>query len=84
MTEEVLSFEDLGFAYEPGKWVLRGYNGRIQRNRGFAILGPNGCGKTTLLKLLIGVLHAQEGRIGNWGRTAFVPQLFQATTLSGQ
>lgn len=79
MTKEFLSFEDLSFAYEPGKWVLRGYSGLLERGKVFAVLGPNGCGKTTLLKLLIGVLHPQEGIIRSLGRTAFVPQLFHVS-----
>src|SRR5687767_10144771 len=32
------------------------------------LIGPNGCGKTTLLKLLSGVLHAQQGAIALDGR----------------
>ncbi|MFZ7110648.1 MAG: ABC transporter ATP-binding protein [Desulfatiglandales bacterium] len=79
MIEKDLSFEELGFSYEPGQWVLRGYGGKVEHSKVFAILGPNGCGKTTLLKLLIGLLRPQEGRVRNMGRIAFVPQLFQVS-----
>jgi iron complex transport system ATP-binding protein len=72
-------FEDLGFAYNPGQWVIRGYRGEVESGKVFAILGPNGCGKTTLLKLLIGALHPQEGTIRHKDRFAFVPQLFQVS-----
>jgi iron complex transport system ATP-binding protein len=74
-----MTFEDLGFAYRPGEWVLQGYSGWLERGKTFAILGPNGCGKTTLLKLLIRALHPQEGTVHHNGRFAFVPQLFQVS-----
>ena len=79
MTEKALSFDDLGFAYNTGDWVLRSYSGIVTRGETFSILGPNGCGKTTLLRLLIGALHPQEGSVTHDGRFAFVPQLFQVT-----
>ncbi|HEY3309120.1 MAG TPA: ABC transporter ATP-binding protein [Desulfuromonadaceae bacterium] len=79
MTEQVLSFENLGFAYKAGRWVLRGYKGAVKRGKVLAILGPNGRGKTTLLKLLIGTLAPGEGTIQTLGRVAFVPQLFQVS-----
>ena len=51
----------------------------MKRGSTFALLGPNGCGKTTLLKILLGALKATAGSIKVEGRTAFVPQLFQVT-----
>jgi iron complex transport system ATP-binding protein len=79
VTENALSFENLGFGYKPDTWVFRGCEGIAQRGQVFAVLGPNGCGKTTLLKLLIGVLHPQEGAIRRNGQIGFVPQLFQVS-----
>jgi iron complex transport system ATP-binding protein len=49
----------------------------VDRGRIFALLGPNGCGKTTLLQVLTGMLLPQEGLIHHQGRFAFVPQHFQ-------
>jgi iron complex transport system ATP-binding protein len=79
VTEKAITFEDLGFAYNQPQWVLRGYHAYIERGKVFAILGPNGCGKTTLLKLLVGALHPQEGKIYHQDHFAFVPQLFQVS-----
>ena len=79
MTDAAVCFDNLGFFYEADHWVLRGYSGRVERGRAFAILGPNGRGKTTLLKLLIGALKPVEGDLRVDGRIAFVPQLFQVS-----
>jgi iron complex transport system ATP-binding protein len=79
VTESAMTFVDLGFAYNPGNWVIRGYSGEVDRGKVFAILGPNGCGKTTLLKLLIGALHPREGAVHHKDHFAFVPQLFQVS-----
>jgi len=79
MTDSAFVFENLGFGYRPGQWVLRGYGGRVKRGEVFSILGPNGRGKTTLLKLLLGALDPREGTIRRKGETAFVPQLFKCS-----
>ncbi len=76
LREPSLVFEDLGFAYRPGAWVLRRCSGAVQPGAVLAVLGPNGRGKSTLLKLLLGVLRPQEGHVILHGRAAFVPQLF--------
>jgi len=77
MPEPALRFDGLGHAYRRGQWIFRGYDGQLGRGRVLAVLGPNGCGKTTLLRLLLGVTAPTEGRIERHGRVAFVPQLFQ-------
>ena len=76
MTELALSFEELGHAYQPGRWIFRNYRADVSRQGVFAILGPNGCGKTTLLRTLLGTLTPTEGTIHVHGRVAYVPQLF--------
>jgi iron complex transport system ATP-binding protein len=75
---EVIGFKGLGHAYRAGAWVFRGYSGSVGKGRIMAVLGPNGRGKTTLLKLLLGLLRATEGQVKVSGTTAYVPQLFQA------
>lgn len=79
MPEIALSFDSLGHAYVPGRWVFRDYAAEVPSGRTFAILGPNGRGKTTLLKILLGLLKPTAGSMTVAGRTAFVPQLFQVS-----
>jgi ATP-binding cassette subfamily F protein uup len=58
----VLRCENLGFAYD-GAPIVKGYTGTILRGDRIGILGPNGCGKTTLIRLLLGELAPQEGTV---------------------
>lgn len=79
MTEFAVGFFDLGHAYHPGSRIIRGCEATIEKGRILALLGPNGCGKTTLLKILLGALKPLEGHVTVNGQTAFVPQLFQVS-----
>jgi iron complex transport system ATP-binding protein len=47
--------------------ILRGVNWRVQKGEHWAILGPNGCGKTSLLKSITGYLAPTSGEIALLG-----------------
>ena len=79
LAEFAVRFIGLGHAYGPGAWLFRGYTNDVARGSIFALLGPNGCGKTTILKILLGVLAPAEGKVEVSGQIAFVPQLFQVS-----
>jgi iron complex transport system ATP-binding protein len=79
VSNTAVRFLDLGHTYRPPTWVFRGYSADVRRGTLFALLGPNGCGKTTLLKALLGGLKPTMGSVETHGRTAFVPQLFQVS-----
>lgn len=53
-----------------GKWIFRDLNVQIRRGEILGVIGRNGCGKTTLLKILTRVLYPTEGRIEIRGRVA--------------
>ena len=57
-----ISLENLWFAYEQEP-VLKDINLCFKPGRFYSILGPNGCGKTTLLDLLIGHLIPDRGGV---------------------
>ncbi len=52
----------LGFSF-PGRPIVRDFSTVIARGDRIGVVGPNGCGKTTLLSLLLGKLAPQEGRV---------------------
>ena len=60
---EAARFEHVTFGYDPDKPVLRDVSLNINHGEKIAFIGYNGMGKTTLLKLLAGVLKPQEGRV---------------------
>jgi len=62
-------FENVGFHY-PGKdnWALRHIDLRIAPGDSIALVGENGAGKTTFVKLLAGLYEPSEGRITLDGR----------------
>ena len=61
--------EGLSFAYEPDKPVITNLSFQISAGDRVAIIGENGVGKTTLLKLLVGELSAQKGGM-KWAEKA--------------
>lgn len=58
-----LEVEHLKFAYPNSHLLYDDLSFRIKRNERFLIVGENGVGKSTLLKLIMGLLTPQEGRI---------------------
>ncbi|NPA10766.1 MAG: metal ABC transporter ATP-binding protein [Epsilonproteobacteria bacterium] len=62
-----LEIKNLYFKYEK-EWVLEDINISIKDKEFLAIIGPNGGGKTTLLKLILGFLKPQKGQIKIYGK----------------
>lgn len=58
-----LKFENVSFEYHAEKSVLRGVNLEVRAGETIAIVGPNGCGKTTLLQLLPRFYDPTAGRV---------------------
>jgi len=58
----VIQLNDVSFSYQHRR-VLDHLNLRVYQNDYLAIIGPNGGGKTTLLKLILGLLKPENGTI---------------------
>ena len=64
----------LAASYGPGAPALRGVTFTADAGQAVAVLGPNGGGKTTLFRALLGELPAVAGTAAIDGVTAYVPQ----------
>jgi len=58
----VISFEDLDFGYD-GRLILRQLNLEVRRGELLAMMGGSGSGKTTILRLIGGLLKPSRGRL---------------------
>ncbi len=62
-TNASFSLENITFGYDAREPVIKGISLDIPRGEMTAVLGPNGCGKSTLFHLLCGSLRPAEGSI---------------------
>ena len=82
--EPVIEFRDVSFAYN-GAPAVEGVNLSIATRQSVCIIGPNGGGKTTLLKLILGLLEPDRGEVRVFGgppraarlRMGYMPQYVQ-------
>ena len=58
-----VTFEEVRFAYEKGRSVLKDINLEIKAGETVAVVGPSGAGKTTLINLIPRFFDPQRGRI---------------------
>ena len=81
MSQPIIETQNLSFAYN-NQAVLKDVSLTIKQGEFLALIGPNGGGKTTLLKLILGLLDADKGTIRVFGhpprkashRIGYVPQ----------
>ena len=72
--ETALEIKNAYFAYEKGNDVLSALSLKVYKNKINAILGVNSSGKTTLLKVIAGVLKSYRGKIKADGKISMLPQ----------
>ena len=79
--DAIIEIKDLSFAFREQR-ILDHINIKIRAGDFVAMIGPNGGGKTTLLKLMLGILETEKGLIRIFGkiprlvshRVGYVPQ----------
>ncbi len=67
LTEDEISgqvrIENVAFSYSPDKELIRDFNLSIEKGQRVAIVGPTGCGKTTVINLLMRFYDVDSGKI---------------------
>lgn len=58
-----ISLEHVSFSYDPDRSLLQNLNLQVRPRQKIAIVGPTGCGKTTLINLLMRFYEIQKGEI---------------------
>lgn len=87
MTPPALALDDV-WVYRSGRPVLEGLSLTVQPGHFLGIIGPNGGGKTTLLKVVLGLIVPSRGTVSVLGRSpgeargkvGYVPQHFHFDT----
>ena len=80
---EVLKLENVSFAYDPGQEVLKEISLAITEGEQVALIGANGVGKSTLLKLFVGLLSPQSGLVSVSGLTVEKANLVAVRRAAG-
>ena len=62
-TEGVVDLENVSFSYVPDKKLIEDLNLHVKQGQRIAIVGPTGCGKTTIINLLMRFYDVDRGRI---------------------
>ena len=65
--KDIIKIRNLNFSYDK-QVVLEDINLEYSSDEFLAIIGPNGGGKSTLLKLILGLLKPQSGEIKLFGK----------------
>lgn len=77
-----ISLRNITYAYHAGRNILDNFSYDFPAGSRTAVMGPTGQGKTTLIRLILGLIEPQRGEVKTAGRFAYVPQgntLFSGT-----
>lgn len=75
MTNKILELKNITVGYEANRPILNDVNLNIYQNDFLGIIGPNGGGKTTLLKTILGLIKPSTGNISFYKKDQSVNRL---------
>ena len=61
--KKLIKIQNIFFAYSPGEQILKDCSIEINKGEKIMVVGKNGCGKTTLVKLILGLYKPTKGNI---------------------
>lgn len=68
LAEPYIELDNVSFAYDKNVPVLENVSFVVRKGDYLGIIGPNGGGKTTLIKIILGLLHPTDGTIKLFGK----------------
>ena len=72
----IISVKNLTFSYSEKNPIFSNVNFEINSGELVAVIGPNGTGKSTLIKLITNLINNQKGEIKINGKLSYIPQKF--------
>jgi len=63
----VFDLQNIEYAYRQDEWALQNISLRVSEGEKLVLLGPNGCGKSTLQKVLAGLIFPHKGKFQAFG-----------------
>ena len=76
MAEAIVDLQSVTFSYDGQAPALEDVSLKIAPGEFASIVGPNGGGKTTLVRLMLGLLHPQKGTVKLFGQQPEKTRLF--------
>ena len=68
-SDTVISLNHVNFRYSnKSNWILKDINLQFKKGESIGLMGINGCGKSTLMKIILGVEKVKEGEVWSKGR----------------
>ncbi|MDO8604642.1 MAG: metal ABC transporter ATP-binding protein [bacterium] len=68
LPEPYIELDNVSFSYDKNTPVLENLSFTVRKGEYLGIIGPNGGGKTTLIKIILGLLHPTDGRVALFGK----------------
>ncbi|MDR0918942.1 MAG: ABC transporter ATP-binding protein/permease [Oscillospiraceae bacterium] len=60
---DIIEFKNVTFGYKPNENIIENFSLKVEKGQKIAIIGKTGCGKTTLVNLLVGFYELDKGEI---------------------
>lgn len=79
---KILECHNVGFYYDPERWLIKNFDYKFSKNDRIGLIGPNGAGKSTLISILTGELNPKQGKIVH-GETLRVGHMKQEGLIPG-
>jgi cobalt/nickel transport system ATP-binding protein len=68
MSDNLIRLHNISFSYSGETMVLDGLDFTLAKSEKIGLVGPNGCGKTTLFYLMMGLVKPESGTLEMFGR----------------